>query len=153
MKKTTHDKVDFMTNPLLVMVEVALVDWWLKPIMALIYSFSLITLRNQLPEKVSDRLSEQGFDLDSSSDRFTDSNKYSLLKDLEIQFYTKNPIRFCVLGVAFLFLSSNIPDFSNTALNLSGVWVKELSYLLIGSSFVFYLIGRWQMYKINRIFH
>ncbi|MEH0791344.1 hypothetical protein KW882_03425 [Vibrio parahaemolyticus] len=153
MEKESNNSVKFMANPLLVMAEVALIDWWLKPIMALIYSFSAFTLRKQLSEKVSDKLSEQGFELNSATSKFSDVNKYSLLKDIEIQFYTKNPIRFCVLGMAFIVLSGNVPDFSSASLNLSGGWVKELGYLLLGVSVVFYFIGRWQMYKINRIFH
>ncbi|WP_215986270.1 hypothetical protein [Vibrio hepatarius] len=66
-----------MANPLLVMAEV---DWWLKPIMTLIYSFSPFTLRKQLSEKVSDKLSEQGFQLNSATSKFSEVNKYSLLR-------------------------------------------------------------------------
>ena len=143
-------KNKMMANPILVGLEVLFVDWWMKPIFALLYSVTAVTMRNRLSSKVSFALKSVGVDLDSDTNEYFNTRKYSILKDIEIQFATKSPIRFIMLGLAIYLVGINSPDFVSKLDVLNSAVICDLGLLIIVSSVLAYFYGRWQIYKIAR---
>lgn len=136
-----------MANPLLVAFEVIFIDWWMKPIFALMYSVTSVTMKLRFSNKINAALCAQGVNLSSDSQEFFEIRKYSILKDIEVQFATKSPLRFLSLGAALCVLGVNAPSIvSNYDFN----WVLQLGFAIIATSVLAYFFGRWQMYKIMR---
>lgn len=139
-----------MANPLLVCLELVLIDWWLKPLFALIYSATPFTMRKRISQKLNLGLSEKGVDLSGDSQEFIAAHRYSLIKDVEVSYVTKTPLRFILLAAALYMVWAVYPDFGGSA-SVPVNWLHDLSLLIGGLSFVAYFYGRWQVYKLSRV--
>ena len=57
-------------------------------------------MRKRISQKLNLGLSEKGVDLSDDSQEFIAAHRYSLIKDIEVSYVTKTPLRFILLAAA-----------------------------------------------------
>jgi len=148
LKKTRKFSEErYVSNPLLTIFESLFVDWWLMWLFSVLYTPCSFSLSKPMQAATETLLRNKGLNL---SDHLGTSVGLGALKDAEVTFATKTPLRFLFLGVVLFFIGGLVSAYSSSMAG-SVSFARPLGVIICLGSIWNYFRGRWELYRLTRL--